>query len=227
MEYFFDDFSLVINDKYIDWEKRETESRNYMYYLSQKPKFVERKVKAFKEILSKIEPWEIQTVQELFGGIGLLYTLIQGSSINSHVKSYHLNDWNSNCVNHLQEMTANDQRVRVTAQDVFSNPNMIDTVDFLSHDYDMWTYNRAVTKYHELTNALFDSESKYIQITDAATNLLHLHYKTYTKLTGSLVDTPSAYIDNCIKPMATFKGYTLIDYSTHGFSYYLFKRREN
>jgi hypothetical protein len=199
------------------------DSRCYLQRIREHPEEADKKAKHFRRIMAAVPAQKFNEVLEIFGGVGVIWEELVSLGYAYEETFHETWEQSSDCVNYLRDKFPDSDVRRV---DSFEED--IPCVDFLSADFNSWTYLRYIQndrggRYHHLTNRLFRSSSRYIHITDSAINKFHLNKQVYAGALNCRLETIEDYYRAVSEDFDTRFGYRLIASSHHpGAGYLLF-----
>jgi hypothetical protein len=199
---------------------KRVEDRDYLQMAVDKPGDVRREAACFRSLYQFI-PTPFESVCELFAGSGLMRSVLDELFLVTPRTQYTMWDQSEACVR-LLLTRYREPETKVVRGDSFEM-TIPPRQDLLSADFNTWTAVRyfADGSYRHLTDRLFDSRPRMVQITDSAVGKYHLNSKIYTRALGLPVPTFPAYVRRLGAIFSSRYGYGLVRVCYHSSAAYM------
>lgn len=158
-------------------KQSRVETRTYLDMAQERPGDVVREKLCFQHLLEAIPTDGFQSVLETFGGSGLFRSLLPVEP-----GKHETWDYSEQCCDHLRTRFPGS---RVVQADSFVR-SIPSGLSLVSADFNTWTPLKCTkdARYAGMTRRLMEAAPKYLQLTDAAVNRLHLNHRSYARAFG-------------------------------------------
>lgn len=152
-------------------------------------------------------PLRLDSVLELFGGVGAFHGLLHERGHIDEQTSCELWEIDESCVAHLRSLCPN---ALVRQCDSFAQ-KIPDGRSLVVADFNSWT----VLQYYcnldisRLTRALFESKAAWVYLTDTSVRFLHLNRRAYQTLMGCPISDLASYCRGVDAYIAKARGFSL------------------
>lgn len=191
----------------------------------EKPEDIRREEECYRQLFASFNQ-PFVSVLETFGGAGILRGVLEGQKLIDANTRHEAWDFSADCVEFLREKFPTST---VRGCDSFNEP-ISPGWELISADFNSWTYLRYtdLPLYRAMTERLFSSGARYVQLTDSAVNKIHLNAPAYAQRFKKPIRPDNLlrdYVDHLDIAFRERFGYSVLFVTHHAnASYLLFQR---